>query len=91
MGITLTRLAMENPAPTPADTPDPAAAFDCDPTDGIVATSRAPVAFRHYDLVMAAFVAILLLSNVIGAAKLTFVHLPSWPQGWWPCNSSGAV
>ncbi len=29
--------------------------------------------FRHYDLVMAAFVAILLLSNLIGAAKLSTV------------------
>jgi hypothetical protein len=75
---------MEN-APSAADkTADPAAAFDLDPTDGIIATSRAPVAFRHYDLVMAAFVAILLLSNIIGAAKLTFVDVPFWPQGWWP-------
>ncbi|MCU0948333.1 MAG: queuosine precursor transporter [Porphyrobacter sp.] len=72
---------MEN-APSAADkTADPAAAFDLDPTDGIIATSRAPVAFRHYDLVMAAFVAILLLSNIIGAAKLTFVDVPFWPQG----------
>ena len=84
MGIALTRPAMENPSPTPAGSLDPAAAFDRDPTDGIVATSRAPIAFRHYDLVMAAFVAILLLSNVIGAAKLTFVEIPFWPQGWWP-------
>lgn len=59
-------------------------AFDVDPSDGIVATSRPPVAFRHYDLVMAAFVAILLLSNIIGAAKLTFVEVPFWPKGMWP-------
>lgn len=72
---------MENTAST--DQPlDPA--FDVDPTDGIVATARAPVAFRHYDLVMAAFVAILLLSNIIGAAKLTFVEVPFWPKGMWP-------
>jgi uncharacterized integral membrane protein (TIGR00697 family) len=32
--------------------------------------------FRYYDLVMAAFVAILLLSNVIGASKPSFVTLP---------------
>lgn len=70
---------MENTAPA-----DPAAAFDRDPTDGIVATSRPPITFRYYDLVMAAFVAILLLSNIIGAAKLTFVDVPFWPQGWWP-------
>lgn len=74
---------MENTAPS-AQTPDPAAAFDRDPTDGIVATSRPPVTFRYYDLVMAAFVAILLLSNIIGAAKLTFVDVPFWPKGWWP-------
>ena len=47
---------MENTAPA-----DPAAAFDRDPTDGIVATSRPPITFRYYDLVMAAFVAILAL------------------------------
>ncbi|KPF62260.1 hypothetical protein IP79_12870 [Porphyrobacter sp. AAP60] len=50
----------------------------------MVATSHAPVTFRYYDLVMASFVAILLLSNVIGAAKLTFVDVPFWPEGWWP-------
>ena len=33
-------------------------------------------AFRHYDLAMAAFVAILLLSNVIGAGKVATVRLP---------------
>jgi uncharacterized PurR-regulated membrane protein YhhQ (DUF165 family) len=63
---------------------DPAAAFDRDPSDGILATSHAPVTFRYYDLVMAAFVTILLLSNIIGAAKLTFVDVPFWPEGWWP-------
>ena len=79
MGIALTLGAMENTAPA-----DPAAAFDRDPGDGIVATSRPPVTFRYYDLVMAGFVTILLLSNIIGAAKLTFVDVPFWPQGWWP-------
>ncbi|MEM7664955.1 MAG: queuosine precursor transporter [Pseudomonadota bacterium] len=63
---------------------DPASAFDRDPYDGVVATSHAPVTFRYYDLVMASFVAILLLSNIIGAAKLTFVDVPFWPDGWWP-------
>lgn len=63
---------------------DPAAAFDTDPDDGVQATSHAPVTFRYYEFVMAAFVAILLLSNIIGAAKLTFVNVPFWPQGWWP-------
>lgn len=32
-----------------------------------------PARFRYYDIVMAAFVAILLLSNIIGAAKLSTV------------------
>ncbi len=51
--------------------PDPAAAFDTDPDDGIAATSHPPQTFRYYEYVMAAFVAILLLSNIIGAAKLS--------------------
>ena len=42
--------------------------------------------FRYYDLVMAAFVAILLLSNLIGAAKLSFVSVDWWPTGWWPAE-----
>lgn len=33
--------------------------------------------FRYYDLVMAAFVAILLLSNLIGASKPSYITLPS--------------
>ena len=52
---------------------DPAAAFDTDPNDGIQATSHAPGKFRYFEYVMAAFVAILLLSNIIGAAKLSTV------------------
>lgn len=80
MGIALILSAMENIAPAA----DPASTFDRDPNDGIIASSHPPAAFRHYDLVMAAFVAILLLSNIIGAAKLTFVEVPFWPQGWWP-------
>ena len=46
--------------------------------------ARAPRSFRHYDLVMAAFVAILLLSNVLGAGKVATVRLPwlgDWPFG----------
>jgi hypothetical protein len=75
---------MENTAsPDPAPL-DPASAFDRDPTDGIVATARAPVTFRYYDLVMAGFVTILLLSNIIGAAKLTYASVPFWPEGLWP-------
>ena len=63
---------------------DPAAKFDTDPDDGVQATSHAPVTFRYFEYVMAAFVSILLLSNIIGAAKLTFLQVPWWPQGWWP-------
>jgi uncharacterized integral membrane protein (TIGR00697 family) len=40
--------------------------------------------FRRYDLVMAAFVTILLLSNVIGAGKVATLDLPlvgPWPFG----------
>jgi len=65
-------------------TGDPASAFDDDPNDGVQATSHAPVTFRYYEFVMAAFVAILLLSNIIGAAKLTFLEVAWWPDGWWP-------
>ena len=41
-------------------------------------------AFRYYDFVMAAFVAILLLSNVLGAGKVAQIVLPgvgAWPFG----------
>ena len=38
--------------------------------------AAAPRHFRYYDLVMAAFVAILLLSNLIGASKPSYVTLP---------------
>lgn len=40
--------------------------------------------FRYYDFVMTAFVVILLLSNVIGAAKRAVIDLPligAWPFG----------
>ena len=40
--------------------------------------------FRYFDFVMAAFVAILLLSNVIGAGKIATIELPglgAWPFG----------
>ena len=35
-----------------------------------------PARFKHYDRVMAAFVTILLLSNLIGAAKPSYITLP---------------
>ena len=40
--------------------------------------------FRYYDLVMAAFVTILLLSNVLGAGKVAVIDVPgigTWPFG----------
>ena len=40
--------------------------------------------FRYFDLVMAAFVTVLLLSNVIGAGKVATIDLPGiglWPFG----------
>ncbi|MDZ7588899.1 MAG: queuosine precursor transporter [Parasphingorhabdus sp.] len=39
------------------------------------ATTTAQHHFRYYDFIMAAFVAVLLLSNIIGAAKPTFIML----------------
>lgn len=72
MGITLGRVAMENHALPPE--------FDTDPTDPIVATATAPVTFRFYEFVMAAFVTILLLSNLIGASKPSYVTLPGGEQ-----------
>lgn len=50
----------------------------------IAADAIAQHPFRCYDFVMAAFVAILLLSNVIGAGKVAVVTLPGigpWPFG----------
>lgn len=55
-----------------------------DERDAVRAVTRPPLSFRYYDLVMAAFVAVLLLSNIIGAAKLTFLEVSWWPDGWWP-------
>ena len=50
-------------------------------TNKPVAVSAASVRhFRYYDLLMAAFVAILLLSNIIGASKPSYVTLPDGTQ-----------
>ena len=46
--------------------------------------AAAPRHFRYYDLIMAAFVAILLLSNVLGAGKIASITIPGigpWPFG----------
>ena len=48
-----------------SDTPEP-----------IERTAASARSFRYYDLVMAAFVAILLLSNIIGASKPSYITLP---------------
>ena len=40
------------------------------------AEGAAPRVYRYYDLVMAAFVCVLLCSNLIGVKKVTFVTLP---------------
>ncbi len=55
-----------------------------DPIKRSTAASQAGHNFRYFDYVMAAFVAVLLLSNIIGAAKQTFMHIPWWPDGLWP-------
>ena len=43
-------------------------------------SSPPPTQFRYFDLVMAAFVTILLLSNLIGASKPSFITLPDGSQ-----------
>ena len=55
-----------------------------DPDQPTPASAVPPRMFRHFDIVMAAFVAILLLSNVLGAGKVAQVRLPGigdWPFG----------
>jgi uncharacterized integral membrane protein (TIGR00697 family) len=50
----------------------------------IDASALAGAHFRYFDFVMAAFVTILLLSNVIGAGKVAVIDLPRigpWPFG----------
>lgn len=53
--------------------PEIAASIDPNADKLIVPAHDAPAHFRFYEYVMAAFVAILLLSNIIGAAKLSSV------------------
>src|SRR4249919_1223323 len=50
----------------------------------VEASAMGGTRLRYFDFVMAAFVTILLLSNVIGAGKVAIVHLPvigDWPFG----------
>jgi uncharacterized PurR-regulated membrane protein YhhQ (DUF165 family) len=52
--------------------------------EAIGAASLGGRPLRYYDFVMAAFVAILLLSNVVGAGKRAEIDLPfvgPWPFG----------
>jgi uncharacterized integral membrane protein (TIGR00697 family) len=54
------------------------------PIEAQSASAVAHRQFRYYDFVMAAFVAILLLSNIIGASKRSVIDLPfigDWPFG----------
>jgi len=55
-----------------------------EPIDRIDGEAAGPRHFRYFDFVMAAFVTILLLSNLIGAGKRAVVDLPViglWPFG----------
>ena len=57
---------------------------DDDAPEPVAATAMRSEQFRYYDFVMAAFVTILLLSNVIGAGKRAVIDLPfigAWPFG----------
>ena len=51
-----------------------------DHPDAIDGKQGARRRFRYFDFVMAAFVAILLLSNIIGASKPSFIPLPGGEQ-----------
>ncbi len=54
-----------------------------DPIKRATAASQSGHRFRYFDFVMAAFVTILLLSNIIGAAKPTFITIggEQWTYG----------
>jgi len=50
----------------------------------VAASELKATRFRYYDFVMAAFVAIILLSNVLGAGKVAVIDFPvigAWPFG----------
>ena len=46
----------------------------------IEGSTAAPRSFRYFDYVMVAFVTILLLSNLIGASKPSYIPLPGGGQ-----------
>lgn len=61
-----------------------AGSSDAEDTRTRIAARADVTGWRHYDVVMAAFVTILVLSNVIGAGKRAVVDLPlvgPWPFG----------
>lgn len=49
------------------------------PVQGVTAAEIGTGGFRYVDFVMAAFVAVLLLSNVIGAGKVSSIDVGGWP------------
>ncbi|WP_338468511.1 queuosine precursor transporter [Novosphingobium sp. ZN18A2] len=51
-----------------------------DPVTRLDAAAAGPRHFRYFDYVMAAFVTILLLSNIIGASKPSYIPLPGGTQ-----------
>src|SRR5690554_5088432 len=58
--------------------------MDGGPVRPIEANALGRAQLRYFDFVMAAFVTILLLSNVLGAGKVAVVDLPgigAWPFG----------
>lgn len=63
-----------------ADAPDPVPPADAAATLPSPGQGAPAHQFRYYDLVMAAFVAILLLSNIIGASKPSYITLPGGAQ-----------
>lgn len=57
---------------------------DAHPPQAMEASKLAHDGFRYFDFIMAAFVTILLLSNIIGASKRAEIELPfigPWPFG----------
>lgn len=44
--------------------------------------SSTPRQYRYYDFLMAAFVTVLLCSNLIGPAKVGFISFPFICPGW---------
>jgi len=54
------------------------------PIQSVEAEALSGRPLRYFDLVMAAFVTVILLSNVLGAGKVAVIHLPGigeWPFG----------